>query len=94
MGRGPSLELLLVPLRIVELSMMVERPTIIGAVVVFADTELVVAVAFSFVLLLAVGVTTLSGTPVPDMVSESGNGRIGLKAGRDDDEEDSDDFVG
>lgn len=58
------------------------------------DSELAVAVTFSIVLLLAVGVTTLSGIPVPDMVLDSGSGRCGLNDGRTVDDLDSDDLVG
>lgn len=93
MGRAASLDLEALRLETVELSMIVDKPTMMGAV----DLEgcvVVPVVPFSTKLLLGVGCTTLSGTPVPDTVSDPGRGRSGLNCGRGVEDGDSDDLVG
>lgn len=93
MGRVPSLVLEAVALRDVEFSMIVDKPTMMGAVEL--EGRLVVrAVPFSATLLLGVGVTALSGTPVPDMVSDPVRGRSGLNRGREVEDWDLDNLVG
>lgn len=93
MGRVPSLDLEAVGLWTVELSMIVDNPTMMGAVEP-EDFVAVPSVPFSAVLLLGVGVTTLSGTPLPDIVSDPVRGRRGLNCGREVVDADSDDLVG
>lgn len=93
MGRVPSLDLEAVGLWDVELSMIVDKPTMMGAVEL-EGRVVVPAVPFSAELLLGVGVTTLSGTPVPDIVSDPVMGRSGLNCGREVEDCDSDDLVG
>lgn len=73
--------------------MIVDRPTMIGAVVLDGGA-VVLAVPFSAVLLLAVGGTTVSGMPLPEGASDPARGRGGLNAGRVLEACDSDDLVG